>query len=113
MIIVDGDGASRRVGVLEAWRQVGRLVHGARRAAIGDAFADLLLLPEIDPVKDDGRAFVAAHAQLLQAFAQRTFATLRSADALVDASARMLAAALHVAASLNADRGVLIRWPAP
>ncbi len=110
VIVVDsGLAASGRGGVLEGWRRVARMGHQPRAEALGAGLAQALLEPNLDPA--DGRAFVAAHAQLLQEFAQRAFAALATADELVAASARMLAAALHLAASLNADRGVLTeRW---
>jgi Fe-S-cluster containining protein len=110
VIVVDsGLAASGRGGVQESWRRVALMSHASRVETLGAGLAKALLEPSLDPA--DGRAFVAAHARLLQEFAQRAFASLRTADELAAASARMLAAALHLAASLNADRAVLMeRW---
>jgi Fe-S-cluster containining protein len=109
VIAIDSGLAARGHPLLTRWRaEIGR--GGAERAAALPAWLrELLLAPPLDA--GDGRAFVAAHASLLQERAQAEFAALREPEALADGSCAMLGAALHLARSLNADTAVMAeRW---
>lgn len=110
VIVVDtGLAASGTPGVLAAWRAAAATGDHERLAGVPPELATALLSPGIDPV--DGRAFVGAHAQVLQERAQAAFAALRDAPALVAGSAAMLRLALHLARGLGADTAALAdRW---
>jgi Fe-S-cluster containining protein len=112
--------ASGHRGLHARWQALGLASHQERSALIPPPLLTALLNPRADPLSrhdedrvplTDGAGFVQAHAQLLQDRLQADYGSLIGAARLADASLELLAAALHLAASLQADRQVLMaRW---
>jgi len=112
LLLESGLAASGDRRTLPRWRALGDATPDARAAALGDRWLDLLLAPPLDLPPDGAPGpFVAAHRALLEREAQAAFAALDTADALRDASARMLGLALHLGRGLGADPTALAtRW---
>lgn len=85
--------------VLARWRSA----LADRPGAIGTAWLELLLAPRLAVDPEDVAAWVAAHRALIEATAQEAFARLTEREALVQASTRMFAAALHLAQAAGGD----------
>jgi Fe-S-cluster containining protein len=111
LLIESGLAASGDRETLRRWRALGRLHPAGRAEALPAAWLDLLVLPGLDHLLGDPRAFAAAHHDRLQREAQGAFASLGSAPALVEASATMMGLALHLGRGLGTDPEQLAdRW---
>jgi uncharacterized protein len=109
-VLLFDSGLARSSGepqrTLRAWQRLHTMEQ--RQAAIGDAWFDRLTVPTVELPLSTGTAWVADHHRQLQHACQQAFATLNTADALREASIRMLAMALTVADGIGADQWQLL-----
>ena len=111
LLIESGLATSGDRETLRRWRSLGRMHPSERTKALPPTWLDRLTLPGLDDLRADPRAFAAAHHDLLQREAQTAFANLGSAPALIEASATMMALALHLGRGLGTDPAQLAnRW---
>lgn len=112
LLIESGLAASGDRETLRRWRALGRMHPGERAKALPAAWLERLVLPGLaEGLRGDPHAFAAAHHDQLQRAAQEAFASLGSPAALVEASATMMALALHLGRGLGTDPAQLAdRW---
>lgn len=103
----------RGAEVLSTWQQAVNATPKERLRLIGEQWFDLLTLPSIADDISDSERWIAAHRDGFQRAAQEAFGNLRSPEALVEASVRFLALALHLLNAIGGDAaGPGQRWVA-
>jgi len=109
LVVDSGLAASGYQGLMARWQGISGLSGDDRARSIPPELRQMLLDPQLAALPDE--AFVAAHAARLQDLAQERFGGLTARSDLADASCAMLAAALHLGASLGVDLPALAqRW---
>jgi len=110
LLLDSGLAASGDRQTLRRWRELASASSEQRARMIGPTWLDRLTTPALDPQAaplDDPRTFVARHLDTLQADAQAELATLTDLVSLCDASALMMALALHLGRALGAESAPL------
>lgn len=97
LLLDSGLAASGERQTLGLWRVVARMDDAARADYIGRDWLRELLTPDIVLSEAGAENFISEHHRRLQERAQREFASLASIETLREASARMMALALHLA----------------
>jgi Fe-S-cluster containining protein len=111
LLLESGLAASGDKQTLRSWRELGRAHPRERAERIGSEWLDRLMLPGLDDLMGDPRAFASAHHDQLQSAAQAAFASRATQDGLREASCLMMALALHLGRGLGSDVEQLAdRW---
>ena len=103
LLLESGLAASGDRLTLRRWRELGKAHPGQLAERLGHDWLDRLMLPELGDALADPAAFAHRHHDLLQTQAQASFARLRDADALREASGLMMGLALHLGRGLGTD----------
>lgn len=102
------DGVSQ---VLHRWEQLGSLPLESLVAQVGSLGVDRLMVPFIEPVVVDFKAFYSSHRQLLQNQMQSDWGTLTTREACHGASVSLMAQALFLAYGVGAEpQRLALRW---
>lgn len=85
--------------VLGHWRQA----MADRPGTIGAEFMEVLLAPRLAEDPEDAATWIIAHRRSIEEWTQEAYGLLSERDALIQASTRMFAAALHLAQAAGGD----------
>lgn len=102
LLIESGLAESGDRKTIPLWRKIGNESPDQIAARIGTEWLNCLLLPNI-PMNDNPSEFISEHHRLIETKAQELFGSLENEQSIRNASAQMMALALHLGKSLGAQ----------
>ena len=111
-LLLDSDlAASGNTKTLTLWRASGSESHKLSAKRIGEDWLDSLMIPDITIDAENPISFAKKHNDLLLEKAQKAFGSIQTLEELQEASALIIAVALHLSRGLGADtKGISEHW---